>query len=138
MKMSARPRWQGEQGRGNRDYSDVEYARVVRAMRSIVGREHAMRQQDFAALPDCAGIEPRALRAILSDADGVEFVIVEEGPDGRYVAAWAEETEGTTRNLAARARSLADRVERRRAFAETHLPRRQTTLGDLTGGKEKP
>jgi len=101
---------------------------VVAAIRPFVGEARAVKVADFVADASVIGISPRTIRQILSDADGVDFVIVYDD-NGMYLADNAEDTEKTTRLLEARARSLAQRATRRRCYTEEHLPRRQMGLG---------
>ena len=111
---------------GSRAYSTDESARVRRELLSgrYVGASNVIPVAEFAAT---VGIEGRTLRAILTDLDGVECVIAYV-EDGMFVAEFAEETEGWTRVLQARARKEFARAEKRQAWADEHLPRRQEVL----------
>ncbi len=121
--------WYGAQASGGREYSAMDYQRVVRELRQFTGRTHAVRTEDFVRSASLAGLEPRTIRAILSDADGTDLVIVEDEGGTIFVAEYADETEAKTHRLLAQAKSLAERAERRRQFAESKLPRRQMALG---------
>ncbi len=73
------------------------------------------------------GIGSRAVRAIISDCDGVDFV-VSFGDDGVYVIEYAEQADRGTRRLRAQATAMDARAERRQAFVEKNLRRRQERM----------
>lgn len=109
-------------GSGSRDYEEGEYRRVVEAMRSWhVGPAGAVKREDLSRE---VNVEGRTVRSILSEADGVEFVLG-DGDDGTFVAETAEDAESATRRLESQARKMQARASRRRAF---DLPRLQETL----------
>jgi hypothetical protein len=116
-------RWD-RRGSGSRDFEDGEYHRVVAELREYhQGEEHLVRTEDLARL---CRVEGRALRAILSEADGHEFVLA-WGDSGLYVAESQEDAEPGTRRLESQARRMAERAERRRQFME-QLPQLQPGL----------
>lgn len=126
-------RWTGEIGQGERDYDQAVYELVVNtAKRRLLGKPSSMPLAKFAELPELAGLQPRTIRAVLSDADGVEFLVVQDledrGTSGMYLAEFADEGERFTRNLNARAKSLSVRANRRRQYAEDRLPRKEGLL----------
>ena len=98
---------------GSRTYTASERQRVVEAFRAHVGPSHAIRTVDLAEI---TGIDGRTVRAILADADAVEFLIGGHD-DGRYVCALAGQGESLTRTMQAEAMSLLERVNRRKVFA---------------------
>lgn len=73
------------------------------------------------------GIPGRTVRAILSDADGVEFVL-RLGDGGIGIATCVEEAAHGTASLDSHARTLGERVSRRRSYTEANLPRVQGLL----------
>jgi len=111
---------------GARPYTDQDYRRVVLHMKA----EH-WGNKNPTTEPDCAaalGMNPRTVRSILADADGVDFVLA--GGDtqgGTYVAEFYEQADRKTRGLLSRARKLRERAERRLHYA-TRLPCRQAPL----------
>ena len=111
---------------GSREFSPDEYARVRRELLSgrYVGASNVIPVAEFAST---VGMEGRTLRAILTDLDGVVCVIAYV-EDGMFVCEFYEETEPWTRVLIARAQREFARAERRRAYAEDALPRRQEVL----------
>jgi len=117
--------WSGRAQSGSREYSDMERARVVRQIRE----RHAGEQNatDLADVSRTTGLEVRTVRAILADADGIEFVLAYEDNGRLYAAEYQEQAERHTRVLRARAKSELDRVERREQGA-AGLPRRQEML----------
>lgn len=116
--------WVGAQGRGSRGYTEAQYWHIVEAFKALPG---PLRADEFASL--FHDVEPRAVRQILSDADGVQFVIAQSG-DGLEPAKHQEDADGMTRDLAARGQSLLDRAARRRKYTAT-LPKRHPSIIDL-------
>ena len=123
-------RWVGAQGGGARDYTDVQARQVVELLREhVTGRANAISSDDFhTAFVAALGISPRAFRAIVSDRDGIDFLVANEGNGRLYLCETADEGEATTARLAARAQTELRRVSRRRAFAVERLGRRQGLL----------
>lgn len=111
---------------GSREFSPDERARVLRELLSgrYTGASNVIPVAEFAAI---GGLEGRTLRAILTDLDGTECLIAYT-EDGFFLAEYAEEGESHTRILQARARTEFARAERRQAWADAHLPRRQEML----------
>lgn len=128
-------RWTGQQAAGSREYSEADARAVVALLiQHCTGPSCAMSAEDFAAAYTGAlgargglGLSPRATRAILSDRDGIDFLLANEGNGLMYVCELADDGEPTTRKLAARAQTELRRVARRREFA-ARLLRRQGML----------
>ena len=120
---------------GARAYTEQDYRRVVSYM-----KEHHWGHKSPATEPDLAtalGMNARTVRAILADADGIDFVLA--GGDtqgGTYVAEFFEEADRKTRGLLSRCRKLQERAERRRHYAP-RLPRRQGALMEDQGDDEQ-
>lgn len=119
--------WDGR-GAGSREYTPAEYSSVVRVMiEHHRGPENRMTYETLLATHgELAGIGGRTLRAILSAADGVAFVLA-SGDAGVFVAETWSQAEPYTRRLLSQARRMADRAERRRQLA-AGLTDRQTAL----------
>jgi hypothetical protein len=125
----------GEQHLGSRGYTDQEYRAVVKVLQERhVGPANKARTEDLLSDPEIAALAHdrrssfgRALRQIIADADGIEFV-VHAGDDGVFVAENYEQTVATTRRYLAAANALHSRVGRRNAFAGEYLPRLQAAL----------
>ena len=109
---------------GDREYDEHQAASVRLALEDRVGPARAVKVADLA---ERTGVDGRTVRAIVTDLDGVVFLIG-GGDDGLFVCAFAEEGEPLTRRLSATEKALADRVHRRRLYATHQLPRRQETL----------
>lgn len=113
--------WTGSIGAGRREYEPADVERVVRALPR--GRQEAMSLRTFV---DSVGMEARAVRAILSDRDGLDFLLAYDD-NLMWAAEFAEEGYGHTEMLRARARKELARVARRERFAAT-MARRQGVL----------
>lgn len=113
--------FQGGHGSGPRDYELSDYRGLVEWFRRYEGWATAEEIQR------ATGLSGRTSRSILSDADGVEFV-VELGDRGyRLCTSW-EAADRTTSRLESQAREMRLRAERRRTFADQHLERVQGML----------
>lgn len=110
-------------GAGGRTYSPQQYSAVVAQLRLHMGR---VNRTNAEAIHLKTGVPPRTVRAVFSDADGVEFVIA-ESDDGVWVAEEFEDAVRGTRRLQSQAHRMLDRVRRREEFAQG-LPRRQGAL----------
>lgn len=104
--------------RGENSYDSGQWAAVIECLR---------RATTYLTTVDIAqktGIPGRTVRAILSDADGVEFLLA-GGDDGYKVAAIGEEGDSLTARLSSQVTTMLARLERRRKFP---LSRRQEGL----------
>lgn len=119
--MTNRRRWTGGEGAGSPTFKPAEKERVIRAMAGHIGRSHRTSQSRLAVEVDLDG---RTVRAILSQIDGVIYVLVTPSNGELYVAEWYEDAERTTRQLRSRARKMNERSDRRDLMAPD-LPRRQ-------------
>ena len=118
-------KWSGNKDRGQREFTAREYEKAVREMRVYhTGKDNGAPMEDIAI---ASGLPNRTLRAVLSAADGVEFVLGDDGEGNYFVAQYADETEHHTRKLLAQARSYRERAERRATMAQA-LPRIQGAL----------
>ena len=119
--------WTGQKDSGAREYTFEQRLRVVRLLTEVhYDVQHRTTFDDLAADRSVIGIGPRALRAIISDADGVDFVVCVDGSQ-LWVASSYEEMEGYTRKLEAQTRTMLERIARRRDLGAT-LPRVQGVL----------
>ena len=114
--------WQGAAQAGSREYDDADVERVLDRLPR--GSANATTMRTFA---DIVGMEGRQVRAILSDRDGIDYVLAYDG-DLFWAAEFFEETRGWTETLRARAQTELDRVGRRERYARMTLPRRQPEL----------
>jgi hypothetical protein len=114
--------WSGAAQSGSRDYEPADVERVLDALPR--GRQEAVTRRTFAGI---VGMEDRTIRAILSDMDGIHFLMASDG-DLFWDAEFAEEAYGHTEMLRARARSEMERVGRRERYTRTTLPERQPRL----------
>lgn len=134
--MAPRTQWKGVGDLGRREYTPEEYRAVVGVLKELhVGPTNKVRQEALAKDPAIASLTDgdklgRMLRAIIADADGVEFV-VHTGDDGIFVCTNYEQTNAGTRRLLATANSLQNRADRRNAYARKWLPRVKPTLPGL-------
>lgn len=113
--------WSGAAQSGSRDYTSEDVAHVLEELPR--GRQEAVSLRTFANL---LGMEARTLRAILSDRDGLDW-LMSYGDDLIYDVEYVEEARAHTERLRARAVSELERVGRRERYAVT-LPRRQPEL----------
>jgi len=116
-------RWAGGTGSGSREYTPGEYQRVVSFMANLAG------STTYEQVAQATGVGGRTVRAVLSAADGVVFVLSIEG-DGVSLATSQDEAEHATRRLHSQARAMVERAERREAWAAQHLPRWQQRMFD--------
>lgn len=113
---------------GSRSYTVEEYDRVVAHL-----KDHHWGRKNPTTEPDLAhalGIGSRTVRAVMTEADGVDFVLA--GGDtqgGTFLAEYQEEADRKTRSLLSRARKLRERADRRQHYSY-RLPQRQGGLWD--------
>jgi len=120
-------KWTGASGTGSREYDSAQYRSVVERFKADhSGRARRIQLEGFAR---ACGVKGRTVRAILTDADGVDLLYCFdlEGQGGIFAAAFFDEAEYATANLAARAKSLTARIERRVEYARS-LPRQQGAM----------
>jgi hypothetical protein len=125
--------WRGSDG-GPRQYRPDQYRLVVETMKEHhVGKAKATKQSALMREGVLAqvfqGYDGRTIRAILREADGVEFVLG-GGDEGVFVADNWEETEGMHDRLKSQAATMMSRVERRATYRGKHLARAQPRLHD--------
>lgn len=110
--MSA-TRGQGVHGSGGRDYSPAQYRLVVDAIKAIPDG-HAVTVE---LVSNATGVPGRTVREVISAADGVDILLGGEG-NGYRRATCPSDAERLTRRYESQVRRMAERVERRRAWAD--------------------
>ena len=118
--------WSGAAQSGSRDYDAADVQRVLDALPR--GRDAAMTLRTFA---ETLGMEPRKVRAILSDRDGNDFLLAYDDAGLMWDAERFEDAIGHTEKLRARALTEMARVARRERFARARLPRRQAVMDEV-------
>ncbi len=118
------PRWSGSKDQGPRNYELAERERVLTTMATAQGEDKALAIDVIASL---TGLEARTVRAILSEADGVAFVLAYTDDQRVYLAQWREEADRYTTKLEAQVRTMRDRMTRRSTLSSS-LPYRQGRL----------
>ena len=113
--------FQGNHGSGGSEYTADQYGKVVAFL------EEQTRMVTAEDICSATGVGGRTVRAILSDADGVDFVLI-LGDGGYGVASSIDEVEPGSRRLASQARRMAERAERRDQYAARNLRRVQQVL----------
>jgi hypothetical protein len=103
----------GVHGSGSREYSPRAYALVVAALKRLGDDEPIT----VTALSEQTGVPGRAVREIVSAADGVDILIGGSGVSGYTVARTRRQAAIVTAKLTSQARRMAERSERRVAFA---------------------
>ena len=116
--------WSGLAQSGSRDYESADVERVLDALPA--GRQDAVTLQTFS---ESLGMDGRQVRAILSDRDGIDFLLaIHEGTGLMCNAEFLEDATAHTEKLRARAQTLMARVARRERYGRTNLERRQPRL----------
>lgn len=118
------PSWTGGKDKGTRSYELYERQRILTSMKSAVGVDNAVSIDQLATEN---GLEARTVRAILSEADGVDFVLAYTDDQRVYAAEWREDAEGYSMKLESQVRTMRDRLARRQTKAD-QLPRRQGSI----------
>lgn len=115
--------WYGKQRAGWYTYTQDEMEVTVARLREhCTGYENRM---DAPAFYDLCPVSPRAVQAILSDRDGIDFLLARY--PAIFICTSAEEGDSTTQKLKKRARTELERATRREQFAKS-LPRTQPQL----------
>ena len=115
--------WSGAAQHGSRGYEPADVERVLDALPR--GRQEAVTLRTFAEM---LGMDGRQVRAILSDNDGVDFLLAFDDTGLMWAAEWLEDATAHTEKLRARAQTLMARVARRERYGRTTLERRQPRL----------
>ncbi len=102
---------QGIHGSGGRLY-DWRQLAAVRAAVLATARGQALTVE---SIVDATGIHGRTIRQILSDIDGLDFLL--GGTDGYFVCEYADESFGLTHMLQSQVETMHRRLARRTAFA---------------------
>lgn len=98
---------QGVHGVGSGTYSDAEYQRVVEAFR------RAEWPVTVAGLHAASGVPGRTVRQIMSDADGVEFILGGTGSDGYRPAADPADARRLSQRFSSQVGKMTARLVRR-------------------------
>ncbi len=105
-----------------RMYTPNDARRVVAVFKErCTGRANAVSPKEFASY-FTGQISERAVRQIIADRDGKDYVLSNEGRNCMFVCEDAFDADVTTRILQARAETELERVHRRRLFAASELP----------------
>lgn len=105
-------RTQGVHGSGSRDFKAKQYRAVVDMLKNLPAGARVT-VEDVAVQ---TGVSGRAVREIVSAADGVDILLGGDG-NGYQLAASLEEAQRLTLRLSSQASRMAARVERRNAKA---------------------
>ena len=110
---------------GSRDYDANVRSKVIGAFLQMTQAAHGkgIQVDDLAAR---AGVPGRTVRQIMTDADGVDFVLG-GGDDGYRVAEYREDASALDRRLLNQAKTIMVRLERRESLIQL-LPIRQESL----------
>jgi hypothetical protein len=103
---------QGVHGAGSRSYNRAQYDAVVAAFLDADGPVTAL------ALHLRTGVPGRAIREIMSAADGVEFLLGGDARRGYCRAESPAHAEQLTGRFMSQVGKMGDRVLRRRAYVE--------------------
>ena len=114
---------QGVHGSGGRTYTAQQGRALLAALKLHEGRSNPITVEELAM---STGVNGRAVRQFLSDYDGAAFLLG-GGDDGYFVCAYADEGDAFTGRIASQIRTMQERVDRRRDFAQ-QLPRQQEGL----------
>lgn len=109
---------------GSRDYDDKQHDRVISTFKHMcsIGAVPVQAEE----LARICGMGGRTVRQIITDADGIEFLLG-GGDDGYSIATYREDAAALTRRIKAQAMTMLERVQRRELAQET-LERRQLVL----------
>ena len=107
--------WYGNQRAGWYTYTEAERVRVVSLLlEHCAGPGQAMTAEEFQVL--CEPVSPRQVQQILSDRDGIDYLL-SRSDRKLFVCQLADEGLATTKMLKARAASELARVARREMYA---------------------
>ena len=121
-------KWTGAQSHGRVTYTDAERYNVVAALiDKCRGEPNAISAQHFAE-NYCGSLDPRTVRAIVADRDGIDYLLANPGDRRQWVCETADEGDATTRRLTARATTELQRAARRTAYANTKMHRQQQAM----------
>jgi hypothetical protein len=116
---------------GSQSYAPRDVDTVERLIRTGTRRNPV----SVATIADATHIDGRAVRQINSDHGGVRWVVA-ECPDGWFVPEAFEDVEPKFRAWRQHIRAMQTRLDREFAWAEAHLPHRQTGLFDVPEPEE--
>lgn len=104
---------------GSQIYSQKDYDLVVTYIkRHFTGPDNIFRQSDL-EVSELSHIPARGRRAIISAADGKDFVLAEIGRQGSFVCQTAEQAEGFSRKMRKQVKTMGLRGDRRDDFVKT-------------------
>ncbi len=116
-------------GRGGRDYTDAQVTAVkTYLLNNCVGAVHVVKQERLAEFTGMVN-STRALRQLLSDIDGIDFVLG-TGDSGVWIVEFYEESDRTSARLGSQVKTMTERIERRKAYTNRHLTRQQGRMFD--------
>lgn len=113
-------RGQGIHGSGSREYTVAEAKSVITLLK---GAEQPLTIEEIADAVGMTG-KGRSIRQLLSDFDGIEYLLAGDD-DGVLLCRWSDEGDQKTRRLNSQAHKMLERVERRTRYAAAFLSRRQ-------------
>lgn len=105
---------QGVHGAGQRTYSIEQYNAVVSQILLLRERQQITVEE----VSQRTGVPGRAVREIVSVADGVEFLLGGGGNDGYELATYQEDAKRITARLESQAKRMMERVARRKIKME--------------------
>jgi hypothetical protein len=104
---------QGVHGVGSAEYTEAQYALVVGTFKRLAAHGPVT----ALALHQATGVPGLTLRQIMSQADGVDFLLGGSGADGYQIANDAAEATRLTQRFGSQVRKMAGRIQRRRRMA---------------------
>jgi hypothetical protein len=110
---------QGVHGSGGKTYTGEQYRRVVDALLA------ATEPMTVEELSEATYVGGRTIRAIVSDADGVDFLLGGNSDKGYILAKAAWEADRIDKRMSSQIAKMCDRRSRRREYARKHLQRSQ-------------
>jgi hypothetical protein len=129
MSLTFPSRAQGIHGSGTRDFSDQQYRAVVDAVLRLCAGGKAATVEDICA---ATGLGGRAVRDIVSAADGVDILLGGDGGSGYELATSHRSAERLSARFASQASKMFDRVRRRNEYADRLWGRQeQPSQGEL-------
>jgi len=97
-------------------------------LNNCVGAVHVVKQERLAEFTGMVN-STRALRQLLSDIDGIDFVLG-TGDSGVWIVEFYEESDRTSARLGSQVKTMTERIERRKAYTNRHLTRQQGRMFD--------
>jgi hypothetical protein len=114
MSLTFPSRAQGIHGSGRRDFSEQQYRAVVDAVLRLCDFGNAATVEDLCA---ATGLGGRAVRDIVSAADGVNFLLGGDGNGGYQLAHSPASADRLTARFRSQTTKMLDRLARRDSYA---------------------